>query len=310
GQRRHHRAGIPTAYHQTTWCANEAIAFMREPRQGPWLLSINPFDPHPPFDPPQEYLQMFDPEAMPEPRFTTHELQTQQAYAGIDHQTASLVDPDTYDSRGMIAAYHAQIALLDHNVGRMLDTLCETGQDRNTIVIYTSDHGEMLGDHGLLWKGCRFYEGAVHVPLIISWPGHFPAGKCTGLVELIDLVPTILEITGLDLPHDVEGESLLALLRQDDERAHHRTAVRCEYHDALDLPNASHANMLFDGRYKLVIYHGHEVGELYDLADDPDEFENLWLDQKTIDTKQRLMRQMLDALMLPTDPGQPRVGRY
>jgi len=317
-------AGIAAEYHQTTWCANEAIAFMSEPRDGPWLMSVNPFDPHPPFDPPPEYMARMDVASMPLPLFQSSELESQLAFGGIDHQTEMPQDPETYDARRMVAAYYAQIELIDDQVGRMLDALAATGQREDTIVIYTSDHGEMLGDHGLLRKGCRFYEGAVHVPLIISWPGHFQAGaRSSALVELADIVPMLYEALGMGIPDYVQGKSFLPMLTGQEVRgqlrdsvrseyhdALHRHFVRSEYHDALDRPYGSHANMIFDGRYKLVVYHGHEVGELYDLQEDPDEFRNLWDDPGHLSLKLALMKRIFDATMLATDEGQPRVGRY
>jgi arylsulfatase A-like enzyme len=90
----------------------------------------------------------------------------------------------------------------------------------------------------------------------------------------------------------------------------HRDYVRCEYHDALDRPFASHANMIFDGRYKLIVYHGQTVGELYDLQTDPDEFHNLWNDSSALSLKHELTKELFDAVMIATDEGQPRIGRY
>ena len=305
------RAGIAAEYHQTTWCANEAIAFMEQERDGPWLMSVNPFDPHPAFDPPAEYLRRMDIEDMPLPLFRPEELESQLDFEGIDFQTETPVDPATYDAKRMVAAYYAQIELIDDQVGCMLDALEASGQREQTIVIFTSDHGEMLGDHGLLWKGCRFYEALVHVPLILSWPGHIQSGLVTdALVELTDLVPTLLEAIGLEVPARVQGMSLLPLLTGEAPPDRHRDFVRSEYHDALDRPYASHANMLFDGRYKLVVYHGCPVGELYDLEDDPHEFRNLWDDPKAQEIKFERMKRLFDAVMLATDEGQPRVGRY
>ena len=108
---------------------------------------------------------------------------------GVDFQTRAQ-DPAAFDAQHKIAAYYAMIELIDDNVGRMLAALERTGQADNTLVIFTSDHGEMLGDHGLLLKGCRFYEGLVHVPLILRWPGQILAGATTdALVELTDLTP-------------------------------------------------------------------------------------------------------------------------
>ncbi|MDF1515180.1 MAG: DUF4976 domain-containing protein, partial [Anaerolineae bacterium] len=164
---------------------------------------------------------------------------------------------------------------------------------------------------GLLQKGCRFYEGAVHIPLIISWPGHFQAGlRSHALVELTDLVPTILEITGLPVSEHIQGRSLLPLLTGQSDPDTHREFVRCEYHDALDRRFTSHANMLRNDRYKLVIYHGQAVGELYDLERDPDEFSNLWDDPDMQATKQGLIKQLFDAIMLAVDEGYERVGRF
>lgn len=306
-----YRPGIAAQYHQTTWCANEAIAFMLEERSGSWLMSVNPFDPHPPFDPPAEYLERMDVASMPLPLFQPEELESQLDFQGIDHQTERPLAPTDYDARRMVAAYYAQIELIDDQVGRMLDALDASGQRENTIVLFTSDHGEMLGDHGLVLKGCRFYEGAVHVPLILSWPGHFGQGlHSDALVELTDIVPTLLQVTALPLPGNLQGMSLLPILTGQAHPGTHREFVRCEYHDALDRPYASHANMIYDGRYKLVVYHGHEVGELYDLQGDPHEFRNLWDQPGALPLKHALLKRLFDAVMLATDEGQPRVGRY
>jgi arylsulfatase len=306
-----YRPGIAAEYHQTTWCANETIAHIRQDRQGPWLMSVNPFDPHPPFDPPPEYLERMDVGSMPLPLFRPEELQSQLAFEGIDHQTESPLSPEDYDARRMIAAYYAQIELIDDQVGRLMDALEASGQREDTIVIFTSDHGEMLGDHGLVLKGCRFYEGAVHVPLIISWPGHWRQGlRSEALVELADIVPTLLQATDLPASEDVQGISLLPILSGEADAHVHHDFVRCEYHDALDRSFASHGNMIFDGRHKLVVYHGHAIGELYDLQEDPNEFWNLWDEPEAMQLKHELIVRLFDAVMMATDNGQPRVGRY
>jgi arylsulfatase len=207
--------------------------------------------------------------------------------------------------------------LSDDQVGRLLDALDAVqsntgrGQRENTLIIFTSDHGEMLGDHGLLWKGARFYEGAVHVPLVLSWPGHLEQGvRSDALVELTDIVPTLLEALAMPISPHVQGKSLLPILTGAADPGYHREFVRCEYHDALNQRFASHANMLRDDRYKLVVYHGLDVGELYDLDNDPDEFENLWDDAASQDVKHALIKRLFDAVMLAVDEGRERVGRY
>ncbi|MDE0088824.1 MAG: sulfatase-like hydrolase/transferase, partial [Candidatus Poribacteria bacterium] len=206
-------------------------------------------------------------------------------------------------------AYYAMIQLIDEQFGRILETLDETGQRENTVIIFTSDHGETLGDHGLIQKGCRFYEGLVRVPLIFSWRRQFASGlKSDALVELVDKAPTLLELAGLAVPEGMHGKSLLPILRGEADANHHRDFVRCEYYDAVDLPDHSFATMYRNKRYKLVVYHGHEEGELYDLIDDPDEFDNLWHVPAKQDIKLELLKQNFDASMFAMDRGPRRVG--
>ena len=101
------------------------------------------------------------------------------------------------DQRDVTAAYWAMCELIDDQVGRILKTLDESGERENTIIIFMSDHGEMLGDHGLYFKGPHFYDEAIRVPLVISWPARFQRNhRVSGLVELIDLLPTLLDACG------------------------------------------------------------------------------------------------------------------
>ena len=213
------------------------------------------------------------------------------------------------DSRTLQAAYYAMIKLVDDQLGRILAALEESGQRDNTVVIFTSDHGEMLGDHGLIQKGCRFYEGLVRVPLIFSWPGVFPAElRSDGLVELLDKTPTLLELAGLEVPERMQGRSLLPILKGVADPAVHRDSVRCEYYNALEMPNQSFATMYRDERYKLVIYHGHDCGELYDLQEDPEEFENMWDEPEAQPLVLELLKRSYDASMLAMDRGPKRIG--
>ena len=201
------------------------------------------------------------------------------------------------------------IKLIDDQVGRILKALEESGQRDDTVIIFTSDHGEMLGDHGLIQKGCRFYEGLVRVPLIFSYPGRFREGWVSdALVELTDKVPTLLELAGLEVPERIQGRSLLPLLTGRTEMDEHREAVRCEYYDALDMPDGTFATMYRDRRHKLVVYHGHGLGELYDLMNDPGEFENLWDEPDAQGLKLDLLQRSFDTSMLGMDRGPRRVG--
>jgi arylsulfatase A-like enzyme len=310
---REHPDRVPTELHQTTWASERAIEFIRAQEEGPWLLSVNIYDPHPPFIPPRSYADRFDPAAMPGPHFQPSDLATQQALARIDFQGEAL-EPEAHDARRCQALYYAMINQIDDQLARILETLEETGHRENTVVIFTSDHGEMLGDHGLLQKGCRFYEGLVRIPLVLSWPGRFLEDtRRDALVELLDLSATIVELGGLPQPEYMQGRSLVPLLTRAEQPDELRDSVRCEYFDALD-PDftggvGTYATMYRDRRYKLSVYHGHGLGELYDLEQDPWEHHNLWDDPGSQQLKARLMAASFDShVLLTTDVGSRRIA--
>jgi len=300
---------IPAQWHQTTWCAHRAIEFMKEKRSVPWLCSVNIYDPHGPFDPPQEYLDRFDIESLPEPLFRESDLAGQEKLSTVMFQSKAR-RPKYPDAKLNLAKYWAQIELIDENVGRMIDGLEKTGQRDNTVIIFTSDHGEMAGDHGLKKKGCRFYEGLVRVPLILSWPGRFKKGlRSDALVELLDITPTLLELGSLPVPETMQGKSLLPILTGKTSPDHHRDFVRCEYYEVLQGPR-SYATMLRTREHKLIIYHGLDWGELFDLRKDPHEFENQWDNPAYAALRFDLMKKSFDALAFSVDIGPKRVGRY
>ena len=192
--------GVPAEFHQSTWAADRSIEFAGRKDPRPWFLSVNVYDPHPPFNPPKLYREMFPPQSLPGPHFIPEDLEQQKYLESIDFQSHAqhpealdipnpvlpvdpAPDPDNpggetageRDAQTLISAYYAMIRLIDDQLGRILDALEDSGQAENTIVVFSSDHGETLGDHGLILKGCRFYEGLVRVPLIWSWPGHIQA---------------------------------------------------------------------------------------------------------------------------------------
>lgn len=313
--------GIPAELHQTTWCADRAIDFMTEARDPntPWLMSVNIFDPHAPFDPPADYLARYDPQTLPGPWFQESDLAAQARLDGVDFQNPAR-RPEDFNAKEIQAAYYAMIELIDDNVGRMLAALEASGQRENTIVIFMSDHGETLGDHGLLLKGNRFYEGLVRVPLIISWPGHFAQGLVSdALVELTDIAPTLLDAAGTAYPPRMAGRSLVPILTETAAPGHHRDAVRCEYYRALnpDGPGRDDGNFQYHfgtmwrtRRYKLCVYHGLAYGELFDLENDPHEFNNLWEDPQHAQVRFELMQASFDALVHAVDLGPPQVTPF
>lgn len=318
---------VPPHLHQTYWCTEKSIEFIEKNRREnqPWLLSINPFDPHPPFDAPWEYYRRYDPETLPGPHFQESDIdfQSKLTEVGIDFQSQAK-PPAAWDDKRMQASYYAMIEQLDHEFGRLLDYLDAEGLRENTIVIFTSDHGEALGDHGLVYKGCRFYEGSVRVPLIISWTGPLSANgegqpflqdvQSDALVELLDIVPTLYDVLGLDIPYYVQGRSLAPLLRGEAPANVHREAVRCEFFGAIATPNQTHATMYRDRRWKLVAYHtkGHQKGhcELYNLDNDPWEHNDLADHPDYQAIKWELMQRSFDSTVYAHPQMIPRVASH
>ena len=163
--------------------------------------------------------------------------------------------------------YYAKITTVDEQIGRVLASLEARGWLEDSLIIFCSDHGEMLGDHRLPYKWLM-YDPIVHIPLVIRHPGSVDSPTAVlDLVSLIDLGPTILQAAGLDVPAYHEGRSLLPYLNG--EEIEPRTYVFCEDNYQIMMRSADH---------KLVYYIGQEAGELYDLQADRHELDNLWND--------------------------------
>lgn len=324
GTRERHEAAafdtIPTKAHYSRWASERAIEFLEQDRQDddPFFLWVNFFDPHHPFVAPQEYLDRYNPDTVPDPVGFEGELASkppiqQQAsdgsYAG--HARGFTSYPPR-EIKEIIAAYYAMVTLIDDEVRRILDRLEALGLDDDTIVIFTSDHGEMLGDHQLLLKGPMLYDCAVRVPLIMRWPGHLPTGeRKSELVQWIDLTSTFIDLAGLDPMPTAQGTSLLPLARG--EESDIRGWALCEYLDSghpYDPP--VYMTMLRTGDHKLIVQHGppattrERTGELYNMAADPSEVNNLWDNPASADIQIELERTLLDVLVATMNLSQPR----
>lgn len=299
---------IDPKYTQTAWCAKVATDFMRANRGKPWMMSVNIFQPHHPFFPTEEYLHRYDAKQMPDPAYKEGELDNKTPFQQLDHKAAyggtalSFVNTSAEEHRVIKAAYYAMIEQVDTEMGHMLQALEETGQADNTIVIFMSDHGEMLGDHGIYLKGPYFYDCLTRVPLIIRWPGHFQAGhKVDALVEMVDLAPTLLEAAGIPLPVGVQGRSLMPLLTGQSDT--HRDSVYMEFYNAnftYSIPPM--ITSVRTAEWKLNYCDHAQYGELYDLHNDPGEFNNVWNEAHHKDTQQQMMQLLLTRMIDTLDP--------
>ena len=306
-------AGMPTEYHQTTWCAQKAINFI-EANAGqdhPWLFSVNMFDPHHAFDPPVEYLERYLDrlDDIPLPNYGEGELENKPKFQQIDHQGA-YNNPKYYpytkmtdeDHRLVRAAYWAMCDLIDDQVGRMIECLEATHQLDNTIIIFMSDHGEMLGDHGIYLKGPYFYDPAIRVPMIISYPKQILSGqRSSAMIELSDIAPTLLEAAQLPIYEGMQTQSFWSILTGDSDLHVHRDNIYCEYYDAWTHHDAN-ATAIRTEQYKFVVFHELDSGELYDLEADPSETNNLWNDVNYASVKLNLYRLLCDRMAETVDP--------
>ena len=213
------------------------------------------------------------------------------------------------DHRMIRAAYWAKVDHIDFQVGLLLGALRETGQDDRTLVLFHSDHGEMLGDHGFYFQGAYFYPEMVRVPLIVSGPGVRPGLHLTGLVELVDLAPTVLDAVGLERYAGTQGRSLWPILAGRADPARHREDVYSEFYRAIPGGYRDHGGAYATGlrtrRYAMTVVHGRDEGELYDLEADPGETVNRWRDPDFLAVKAALLHRLADRMAETIDPLPP-----
>ncbi|GAB4455088.1 MAG: sulfatase-like hydrolase/transferase [Armatimonadaceae bacterium] len=306
--------GRPTEQHQSFWCAEKAIGFIRafadDPH--PWLLSVNLFDPHYAFDPPAEWLEPYLDRLgeIPLPNFVPGELENKPSVQTEKHTAGKYVwsGMSEKDHRLIRAAYWAMCDLLDAQIGRILQAVDESGQRENTVIVFMSDHGEMLGDHGLYLKGPFLYEGALRVPLIIAGPQVASGVTVNGLVELADLAPTVLEMAGLPRHPGMQTRSLVPLLTGKSEET--RRDVYSEYYNSNPDKPGQFLTMVRTETHKLIRHHRTQTGELYDLTNDPTENINRWNDPAYATVKSELLLALSDRMAETCDPLPERVGVF
>jgi arylsulfatase A-like enzyme len=205
--------------------------------------------------------------------------------------------------REMVAHYYGSISLVDACIGRVLDALDRFGLAENTIVLYCSDHGELMGDHGLVYKGPFHYESMIRTPLLWRWPAGGRAAAIEGgrtyehVTSTVDIMPALLEACDLPPEPGVQGDSLLPVLRG--ETAPYREWALVEHREE---PRGMQTKTLVTERYKLTYYPGQPFGELFDLRDDPQEYDNLWAVPAHRPLREGLLLQLLEALCRTEDP--------
>ncbi len=267
---------------------------------GPLFMEIGFPGPHPPYDPIPRYAKAYMEKELPILDVTEEEL-TSQPHAlkeyrehclGIDHDSVYHLANPTLEQRHRQRAYYlANVTMIDEKVGEILETLETNGYLENAVVIFTSDHGDCLGDHGHSQKW-TMYDTITKMPVIVWSPGRFHGNRrIDALCQLFDLGPTILELAGIEPPATFEAESLLPALK--DEPWDGREYVFSEHGRDATLTATEFMTMVRNHKWKLVHYMDDTAGQLFNLIDDPDEVNNLWDDPAYADVKLKL----LDALL-------------
>ena len=275
-----HRGGIvfpfEDKFHATHWTADRAINFLETyTGEEPWLLKVSFQRPHPPFDPPKRWLDYYKDVDIPKAKVSTWAEkkygQKTGSLAELKNPTSGNFHEDEIDASRR--AYYAAISFVDEQLGRVLEALESRGELENTLILYTADHGDMMGDQHM-WRKCRPYEGSARIPMILRWPESMrmkaERGQVrTELVELRDVLPTFLDAAGIPKPQVMDGESMLAILKDKPWR----DVLDLEHAQIYEKDNAWVA--LTDGRYKYVYFTLTGQQQLFDLKSDPFEMKNL-----------------------------------
>ena len=263
---------------RTTWTVDRSREFIRESGDAPFLLWASVKDPHPRVLVPPELLARYPEEQMPLPASLRDPLDGKPAF---QRRWNFRIPPTVTDEqfRRSMAHYFALITHIDTQVGRIVTALEEQDLLDDTILVFMSDHGELLGDHGFVQK-CLMYEASVRVPCLISWPGHLPRGhRVAAPLAGVDLMPTLLDLAGQAPPSPIDGRSVAEALLDGREPEPRPVFAEISSQDAIfqwaEEPEqlAAHV-MVRDGDWKYV-RNRFDMDELYDLRTDPGEMNNL-----------------------------------
>lgn len=301
-----YKTATPEAYYSSNYVADMAIDEIRSAAREdrPFFVHASWPDPHHPFTPPGKYWDMYDPAAMELPAtFDDPHVDSMPHYKQMIARRGEMlfhnVDgwaPTADQFRHALAAEYGSISLIDDAVGRVLAALDENGVADNTVIVFTSDHGDMFGDHGVMFKHAMHYDGCLRVPLVIARPGDEPAVS-DSLAGSIDLAQTLLDIAGVEGFHGMQGRSLVPIL--DAPHVKLRDNVYIEEDQKEDMTGAgvdTRMRTLVSDDGRLTLYRGHEHGELF-AADDPLELRNLFGKPEGRDLQVHMTEALLREMM-------------
>lgn len=200
---------FPLQDYSTGLVAGQTVRFLEQHRRDPFALWVSFPDPHTPYEAPQRYAGMFPPDKLELPPWREDEFDDAPERNRVLHQMLGIQRDPPEDIYSALSVYYGMVRFLDDGLGQILAALDALGLRQNTIVIFCADHGDFAGEHQMMRKGGLFYDCLTRVPLIISWPGQIPAGQVDrSMANLVDVVPTLLQLQGLEIPRAMQGRPL------------------------------------------------------------------------------------------------------
>lgn len=294
---------LPEHLHPTHWTAQQAIDWLdrRDPAK-PFFLKVSFTRPHSPYDPPRWYYDQYLDASIKKPFIGDWaHIHTQPGDGSIGNNPDDVNAWRSSRSHREIErarrAYYASVTFIDHQIGRLRYELRMRYPEafRNTLIIFLSDHGDMLGDHHL-WRKTYAYEGSARVPMIVRLPqtwGHAERGQVRDeVVEMRDVMPTVLDAVGISIPDTVQGRSMLPLMRG--QQSQWRSWLHGEHVNCYSEEQAM--QYLTDGRWKYIYFPYLGTEQLFDLTDDPGETRNLADDKEHGQTLQTWRNRLVDEL--------------
>jgi arylsulfatase A-like enzyme len=294
--------------------AAQALRFLEAHGEEPFALWVSFPDPHTPYEAPRRYAEMVPPERVSLPPWGEEADPRAPERQHVLERIVGVRDAPEQHLRALVATYHAQVRFVDDGLGRILDALDRLGLAERTIVVFCSDHGDFAGEHGMTRKGGMFFDCLTRVPLVVAWPGRLPEGHVEpGLVSLIDVVPTLLRLQGIEAPAGMQGRPLPGVtdaaprhavfseygaggprFTLDDLARLRVTGFEAGQASLLAREAEGRRKMVRTARWKYVTDPMGDADELYDLENDPWELENLAGDRAHADVVTVHRRELLD----------------
>ncbi|MBC8444674.1 MAG: sulfatase-like hydrolase/transferase [Chloroflexi bacterium] len=314
---------LPEEFHHSHWVGERTVAHIeRSAREdAPFFLWASFFDPHPPYAIPEPWASMYDPEDVEPGHYQPGEFddmppqfaKTQEAQPDYTmyreeggqglHGFHSHLHEEAHLRRSM-ACYYGMTSLIDQEVGRILDALDRLGIAENTLVVYSTDHGHFLGQHGLIAKGAFHYEDMLRIPMLARYPGVIPAGVRSETLQCqVDWPVTFLSAAGIPVPGLMQGVDQLAVWGGDERGARDHVLVENRHN-----PTTVHLRTLVTERFKITVYRDAAYGELFDLERDPEELHNGWGDPAYAEVKGELLLRFVQAEIQREPTRMPRIA--